>query len=287
LLGATAVFAGETLDQIRETGTLRLGYATNLRPFSFREGAGKPDGYAVELCEKIAAAAQQQLGISGLQTEFVAVDFPRRWDALSGGSIDLLCTAGSPTLRERERFDFSIPIFRGGIGALMRKDAPERMRAILAGEPQPQRPVWRATLGQILLRRVFAVPAGGAAEEWLKGRIDEFNIIATIDPVVDIAQGVEVVASRRADVLFGERSILLDSMARSAAKGDLVVLERQFTYEPYAMAMKRGSDDLRLLVDRTLSRIYRSGEIDQIYARFLGDPDEQTQIFFQHSAVPE
>jgi len=259
----------------------------NLRPFSFREGDGKPAGYAVELCEKIAAAAQQQLGISGLRTELVAVDFPRRWDALSGGSIDLLCTAGSQTLRQRERFDFSIPIFRGGIGALMRTDAPEQMRAILAGEPQPQRPLWRANLGQILQRRVFAVPAGGAAETWLKGRIDEFKLIATVDPVVDIAQGIEAVATRHADVLFGERSILLDSMARSTAKEDLMVLDRQFTYEPYAMAMRHDSHELRLVVDRTLSRIYRSGEIDQIYARYLGDPDEQTQIFFQHSAVPE
>jgi putrescine:ornithine antiporter len=65
------------------------------------------------------------------------------------------------------------------------------------------------------------------------------------------------------------------------------VLDRQFTYAPFAMAMKRGSEDLRLLVDRSLSRLYRSGEITQVYSRFFGAPGKGTQQFFEHTALPE
>lgn len=285
--GAAGVAAGATLDGIRQTGTLRLGYLEDARPFSYVDEAGKPAGYAVALCEKIAAAAREALGKPGLRTEFVAVPSPDRLAAVKQGKVDLMCAAGAVTLSGREQADFSIPAFPGGIGALLRKDAPERMRAILAGEPHPKRPVWRASLGQILEKRKFAVVASSPTQTWLEKQIDEFEIIATIEPVAEIADGVEAVVKRRADVFFSDRATLLDASKRSPAADELVVLPREFTYAPYAMAMQRGADDLRLLVDRTLSRLYRSGEIDAIYTRFFGKPSGEVQVFFQHTALPE
>lgn len=286
LVGTTAV-AGDTVDRVRQTGALKLGYLEDAPPFSYLDESGKPTGYAVVLCEKVADAVKQELGMPGLRTDLVKVEFAQRFDAVKQGTVDLLCAAGTVTLSRREQADFSIPIFPAGIGALMRKDAPERMRAILAGKPEPKRPLWRASLGQVLKKRVFAVRTGTLTETWLEQKIGEFNIIAKIDPVTDDTAGVEAVVKRRADVLFGERSILLDAMHRNPAADDLLVLERQFTYDPFAMAMKRGADDFRLLVDRSLSRIYRSDEIDDIYSRFLGAPSEQMQVFFLHNALPE
>jgi len=54
-----AVLAGvpasaATLDRIRETGTIRLGYLADARPFSFRNDAGAADGFTVVLCQQIA-----------------------------------------------------------------------------------------------------------------------------------------------------------------------------------------------------------------------------------------
>ena len=43
----------------------------------------------------------------------------------------------------------------------------------------------------------------------------------------------------------------------------------------------------RLLVDRTLSGLYRSGEIEEIYASWCGDPDETARAFFRNNALPE
>ena len=87
--------------------------------------------------------------------------------------------------------------------------------------------------------------------------------------------------------LFGDRPILLDAANRGPSAEDLVVLERQFTFEPLALALARGDEDFRLLVDRTLSELYRSGEIAKLYAKWFGEPDESTLTFFQLSALPE
>lgn len=288
LLGAAApAGAAPTLSRVRQAGVIKLGYVPDARPFSYEDEAGKPAGYSVALCEKIAAAVGAKLGMPKLRTEFVPVSLEARFDAVKQGRVDLLCGADSVTLSRREKVSFSIPVFPGGVGALMRKDAPSRMRKILAGEPEPYRPRWRASLGQILEKRVFAVRPGTTTEAWLKSKIDEFDIIATIDPVEDYDQGVDRVLARRDDVLFGDRAILLDAARTSPAAGELLVLDRRFTYEALALALQRTDEDFRLLVDRTLSELYRSDEIKAVYSPYFGEPDSEAQRFFRTSALPE
>ena len=49
------------------------------------------------------------------------------------------------------------------------------------------------------------------------------------------------------------------------------ILPDEFSFEPYALAMKRGHQDLRLEVDRALSEIYDSGLIYNFIQDELGD----------------
>ena len=93
--------------------------------------------------------------------------------------------------------------------------------------------------------------------------------------------------NRSSDVLFGERSILLDAKKRNPAGGDLIVLDRLFTYEPLALALARGSEDLRLLVDKSLSSLSRSGETQNLYKRFFGEPDENALTFFRMNTIAD
>jgi putrescine:ornithine antiporter len=51
--------------------------------------------------------------------------------------------------------------------------------------------------------------------------------------------------------------------------------------------MARADDDLRLLVDRTLSRLFASSEFPAMYTRWFGVPDADTRNFFRLSALPE
>jgi ABC-type amino acid transport substrate-binding protein len=55
LLTAVAAAAQEirpTLDKIRETGSIDLGYREAAAPFSFLDKDGKPAGYSVDLCQQ-------------------------------------------------------------------------------------------------------------------------------------------------------------------------------------------------------------------------------------------
>ena len=69
--------------------------------------------------------------------------------------------------------------------------------------------------------------------------------------------------------------------------GIISELKPLVTVESIALGLPRGDDDLRLLVDRTLSRFYPTAEFAQVYTEAFGEPDERTLLFFQMSALPE
>jgi putrescine:ornithine antiporter len=277
----------DALARVRQSGTLRLGYYANARPFSYQDEAGKPVGYTVALCEEVAKDLKTELGLPSLALEFVQVTAADRFDAVQQGRVDLLCGPSVETLARRKEISFSIPIFPGGLGALLRADAPAQIRDVLNGREPPYRPLWRASIGLGLRKRTFSAVTGTTGLSWLTGKLAEFKIDAGIVPVGSHEAGVQAVLNRTSDVLFGERSILLDEKKRNPSAGHLVVLDRLFTYEPFALALVRDDDGLRLVVDRTLSRLIRSGEIQILYRTFFGEPDESTLTFFRLSAVPE
>jgi len=60
----------------------------------------------------------------------------------------------------------------------------------------------------------------------------------------------------------------LQSTARDPAK--LKLSPEFFSYEPYALMLRRGDNAFQANVDRTLSHLYRSGGLVKIYERWFG-----------------
>jgi ABC-type amino acid transport substrate-binding protein len=274
------------LDRIRDAGRITLGYRSDARPFSFRDASGAPAGYSIALCERIADAIKRELQQPALRVEWVPVAAPDRFRAVQQGAVDVLCGADTVTLERRSEVAFSIPIFPGGIGALLRADAPARLRGVLAGHAQPAHPVWRASATQALQARAFSSVSGTTAEAWLTRRIGELQVLTTVTPSASYDAGVQAVLDRRVDALFGERAVLLDAAQRDPSR-TLLVVDRLFTYEPLALAIGRGDEAFHLLVDRTLSQFYASGQLGALYTRWFGEPDDSALSFFRWTALSE
>ena len=274
-----------TLDRVKETGKLTLGYRTDARPFSYQDESGTADGYAVALCKEIAEQIKSEQGLSTLSVEWVPVSVDDQFQAVKENKVDLLCGAAE-TLTSRKDVDFSIPIFPGGIAALIRADAPVGLKEVLSGRP-PSGPLWRGYPAQILQKQTFSVVAGTPGEKWLKDKLSELQIDAKVAPVKSYEEGVGGVLDGSSHVFFADRSILLDAAKRSPSAGDLLVLERQFTYAPLALALERGDADFRLMVDRALSQLFGSEKFHNLYVKWFGKPDESADTFFRLSTLPE
>ncbi|WP_321939878.1 putrescine-ornithine antiporter [Paraburkholderia sp. J8-2] len=274
-----------TLQRIKQSGTVNLGYVEDSKPFSFVDNAGHVTGYTIALCEEIAAQIKSDLGLSALKVNWVSLKFGDRTRAIQQHRIDLLC-GDLDNLAGRQGKSFSIPVYEGGIGAILRTDAPTGLKEILSGISS-SRPLWRASPAQLVSQQTVSVLSGGPSERWLAGKLAQLEIPATVVPVPSVQAGVQRVVGRQSSVFFGERALLLAAMRNSPASGELIVLDRHFSYLPVAIGMARDDDTLRLLVDRTLSRLYASAEFHALYARYFGEPEADTWNFFRASALPE
>lgn len=276
-----------TIARIRSTGRITFGYRADARPFSYTDDSGAPAGYSVALCQTIANELKRDLQMPALKVAWTPVAFDQRFRSLRLGETDLFCGADTVTLGRRSEADFSIPIFPGGIGALLRADSSARLRDVLSGRGQPFHPVWRASATQLLQSRDFSAVAGSTADTWLGRRLNDLDVRAGVALVDSYNAGVQRVVQRRSDVLFGERAILLDVAKRHADARNLIVLDRLFTYESVALALAPGNDDFRLFVDRALSRLFRSPDMSVLYTKYFGEPDETALTFFRWNALPE
>jgi ABC-type amino acid transport substrate-binding protein len=276
--------AGTVLDRIKAAGKVVLGYREGAAPFSFKGDQGQPTGYTIDICQALADDLKGQLGVADLPVEWVPVTMETRFSTVQEGKIDLLCGA-TETLSRRKEVSFSIPIFSSGVGVLVRADTPVQLRQVLSDEPIG--PVWRGSPARVLAKKNFAVVKGTTGEELVKDALRRLQISANVVPVDSFEAGAAALLDRSADVLVGDRSLLVEAAQASPQAADLLVINRTFTTEPVGLALDRGDEDFRLAVDQALSKLYRSDRFGDLYRKWFGTADAATLQFFRNAALPD
>ena len=278
--------SAQTLERVRAAGRINLGYVADARPFSVRSAAGAPEGYGVTLCERIVARVRTQLSLPQLAVQWAPVTIDNFAREVQQGRVDLVCSPAGETLARRRDVAFSIPIFSGGNRVIVRADTAVRLRQALAENPE-LRPVWRGSpAAKVLNNTTFAVVAGTPAATWLEQRANTLQVAAQIVPVPDYRTGLQQVLDYDVDAFFGEGALVLGAVDDSARE-DLVMLDRVFTHEPWALALARGDEDFRLLVDTALSETYMADEFRALYTMWFGAFDDNTRRFFESIALPQ
>jgi glutamate/aspartate transport system substrate-binding protein len=261
---------GMTLDRIRATKTISMGYRASSVPFSYVGPDGKPTGYSVELCSRVADDLRRELQIPDLQIRWVPVAVETRTPALVNGAIDLECGSTTNTLSRQEQVDFSLTTFVTG-GSLL---------ALAGTDPE----------GEIRDIRIAVIP-GTTTEQTLK------DVIAKLGPggveliaVKDHADGLAAVETKSADAYASDRAILIGLVLTTQNPTRFALMNRYFSYEPYGLMLRRGDPAFRLAVNRVLARLYRTGDIEPIYRRWFGQwgaPANLLVALFALEGLPE
>jgi polar amino acid transport system substrate-binding protein len=280
-----AAFAGPTLDRIRDSGHIRLAYLPQARPFTMAASGGAVEGYSAELCKRVAERVKSQLGLQQLAVDWVEVRADNVLETMTNGGADVLCTPSNATLERRKKLSYSLPVFAGGIRAVVRTDAPAALRDVLEAQPST-RNVWRGSPALNMIEQTrFATVAGTSSEKWLAGKVNGFKLNTATVSVPNYASGIQFLLERKIDVFLAERDVALAAMDESS-QSKLVVLNRQLTHEPLALAIPRGDDDFRLQVDSALTEAYNSPEFSALYVKYFHKMDDATRTFFAWVTPP-
>jgi ABC-type amino acid transport substrate-binding protein len=147
--------------------------------------------------------------------------------------------------------DFSALTFIDGGGVLSRVDAPVARLAELAG------------------KRV-AVGAGTTAERALPQALKERAISAQVVAARNQEDAIAMLEDGRVDAYANDRLVLLGGVARAKDPRRFALSEDDFSFEPYALMLRRHDGDFRLAVNRALAHLYRGQGIVEIYDRWFG-----------------
>jgi ABC-type amino acid transport substrate-binding protein len=281
---AVPAWGAGTLDKIKESGKVVLGYSTDAAPYAYTDSAGAPAGYAVTLCGRVVNALKVELGLPSLAATYVPLERDNALAAIQQGKADLLCGA-VPTLERRATVDFSIPIMLSGASVAVRNDAPARIMQALQGTA-PSGATWRGSTDQAPVRGIVTVIGGSVLEQQLTDALKQRRVLVEIQTVNNPVEGVQMLAANKTNVFFGDHAALLDAVAHSKSAGDIKVLDRIYRRNVIALALRR-DDDFRLAVDRALSRLYRSGDMTGLYTASFGKPSQLVLDFFQLVAIPD
>jgi glutamate/aspartate transport system substrate-binding protein len=266
-----AVAADGTLEKVKKSGTLIIGYRETARPFSFKDEQGQPAGYAIDLCRRIAASVEKTLGLAKLELRFVPVTAANRVEAVAKGTVDIECGSTTMSLSRQEQVDFTSMTFVDGGSLLVVDGLGIRNVPDLRG------------------KRVAVIP-GTTTAPALEGVLQRAQVQATIVPVKTHEEGLAALEKGAAEAYASDRTILIGIGRRAAKPERYALADEIFSYEPHGFMVRRNDSAFRLVANRSLAAIYRSGDIGEIYRKWFGDmgtPGTALRAMYLLHGLPE
>ena len=272
LAGAAAAQSdGPTLARIKAAKAINVAYSADSPPFSFLPAGGAPSGYSIALCQRIIAAVGQAVGEPNLKINWLPASVSERLQMVAGGRADIECANTTQTQSRLGSVDFSNLIFVDAGGVLVKAGAPINAAADLAG-------------------KTIVVLKGSTMQTRLAEVLRKGQITATVKPVDSAAEGLAMLESDAADAFAGDK-IKLTALALMTKEPDrMALLLADLSYEPYALALPRNDSAFRLVVNKALTQVYLSPDIETIYAQWLGPlgrPNDLLAMMFLLNVIPE
>ncbi|MDD7368510.1 MAG: transporter substrate-binding domain-containing protein [Berryella intestinalis] len=115
--GGSAGSGPRTVDQIKESGTVRIGVFSDKSPFGYVDEHGNYAGYDIELANRIG----EDLGV---KVEFVSTEAANRVEYLQTNKVDIILANFTVTEERAQQVDFASPYMNVALGVVSRTDNP-------------------------------------------------------------------------------------------------------------------------------------------------------------------
>jgi len=252
LCSAAAPWAQTVLERIAAGGKLVVAYRESSVPFSYVV-EGKPLGYAVALCLRLADAVRRKTGQKDMAVEFLQVTPANRVQVVEQGQADLECGSTTNNAERRQKVAFTIPHFITGARLLVQAGSSVERIEDLTGRKLV------STQGTTPLK---------AVEQANRERLLGLSILTAPDH----AKAVEMVERGEADAFLMDDVLLFGLAANRADPKALKVVGRFLTTEPLAIMLPKGDAAFKKLVDEEMRRLIASREIYEIYDKWFLRP---------------
>ena len=258
-----------TLKQIKDAGEIRIGFRETEPPMSFLSKNGAPIGYSIDICRQIVTEVERKVG-KDVKISYVPVTAEDRFSALTDNKIDILCGSTTVTLARREIVDFTELTFVTGASLMSLKSANLLDFPSLSGKK----------VG--VVKDTTTVQVLRATLKQTEGSVGDLN---------SGPGGLEQLRSGAIDAFSSDQVVLIGLAITADDTSNFAIAAGVFSFEPFALALRRNDADFRLVADRAISQLYPTEQILPIYEKWMGQfSSERPPVFdmlFELNAIPE
>ena len=242
-----------TLKKVKDTGSITIGHRDASLPLSYYDDKQQPIGYAMDLCAKIVDAVKTELKLPKIDVKYQLVTSANRIPLMANGTIDLECGSTTNNVARQEQVWFTMTHFVTANRWAAKKTSGIKSLADLKGKTIV------STAGSTNIKQITEINAAQ-------------NLGMNIISANGHPEAFQMVETGRA-VAFGMDEIILAGLvALSRSPGDYEISAVALSVEPYGIMLRKDDKAFKAVVDRAMTNIYKSGEIDAIYSKWFEKP---------------
>lgn len=261
LLAATAVLAvstamaqaSDTLKKIKDTGAVAMGVRESSGALSYTLGDGKYVGFHVEICQKVLADVQKQLGLAKLDVKYQPVTSQNRIPLVQNGTVDIECGSTTNNAARQRDVSFAVTTFVEEVRIAVKASSGITSIAQLNGKKVA---TTTGTTSVQTLRKHERANGVNFEEVYGKDHADSFLLLE----------------SGRADAFVMDGAILAGNIAKAKSPADFKIVGEVLSVEPIAIMIRKDDPAFKKSVDDSLKAMMKSGEVAKLWTKWFEQP---------------
>ena len=242
-----------TLGKIKSSGAITIGHRDASVPLSYYDDKQQPIGYAMDLCAKIVDAVKAELKMPAIKVNYQLVTSANRIPLMANGTIDLECGSTTNNIARQEQVWFTITHFVTANRWASKKSSKLKTLADLKGKTVV------STAGSTNIKQITEINAAQ-------------NMGMNIISANGHPEAFQMVETGRAVAFVMDDIILAGLAAQSRSPGDYEISSVALSVEPYGIMLRKDDKAFKAVVDKAMTDIYKSGQINAIYSKWFEKP---------------
>jgi len=247
------VHAEDTLKKIKDSASVTMGVRESSGSLSYTLGDGKYVGYHVEICQKVLADVQKQLGLAKLDVKYQPVTSQNRIPLVQNGTVDLECGSTTNNAARQKDVAFAVTTFVEEVRIAVKASSGITGIAQLNGKNVA---TTTGTTSVQLLRKHERATGVDFKEIFGKDHADSFLLME----------------SGRADAFVMDGAILAGNIAKAKNPADFRIVGEVLSVEPIAIMIRKDDPAFKKAVDDSIIAQMKSGDIAKTWSKWFEQP---------------
>jgi glutamate/aspartate transport system substrate-binding protein len=250
--GAAHSQANDTLKKFKDSGVATMGVRESSGALSYTLGDGRYVGFHVEVCQRVLADIEKQIG-KKLEIKYQPVTSQNRIPLVQNGTVDIECGSTTNNAARQKDVAFAPTTYVEEVRIATKASSGIKSVADLTGKK-------------------VATTTGTTSVQLLRKHERGANV--SFDEVFgkDHADSFLLMESGRADAFVMDGQILAGLISKSKNPNDFRIVGETLSVEPIAIMMRKDDPAFKKAVDDSVKAMMKSGEIAKVYDKWFVQP---------------